>query len=879
MEQPRTFTGYQRSRTTRRSVRIGESASRLLIGIGGIGTIVAVSLVMVFLISVVVPLFRGESLETASGGDRGLVSAAGGAVTDTAPDFLLVDEHQVIGVAAFEGASRVRTFRPDTGEGLEEHTLFGGRVPAAWALDHREGWLIAGFQDGFTRIARLGFLTDFLEEEDAPDSLRDLEEGVLAEDRGGIAERTPVGQLRIQRFHFEEDEPVAVFDGSGVALVDIEVLSSGPVVAAMADDGTLTINQVSRRRNLLTGVVTITLSGGAIAVPQVGLRGLPAYLYLTGVGDNVYLIWPDGLLIRYDTRNLEAPQEAEQVRLLPAGSGLEVTAIEFMIGRTTMVVGDSGGNVRTWFRVKPEQPGTVDGAVLVNSHAFTGADSPVTAIAVSRRKRLVAAGHASGEVRLYHVTSDQQLSRITSRVPVARLALAPKDDGLYVLGAGGAMGRYRIHAPHPEATLQALFTPVWYEGNVGPGHVWQSSSGTDHFEPKYGLIPLIFGTLKATFYSLLFGVPIALLAAIYTSEFLHPRIKARIKPMIEMMASLPSVVLGFLAALVVAPFVENVVPAVLMSFVLVPLLFLLGAYLMQLLPRELDVRLRRFRVAIIALVVLPAGVLLAAVLGPAFEGLMFYGNLKLWLDGQVGDGGPGWVLLLLPLSGVAVIYLITRAVNPRLRTLSERLSRRQAALLELGKYLGGLAAVVLAAWLGSRLLVLIGWDSRIGFPLIGPVFGTYIQRNSLVVGFIMGFAIIPIIYTLADDALASVPEHLRSASLASGATPWQTTIRVIVPTAMSGLFSAVMIGLGRAVGETMIVLMAAGNTPVLEWNIFNGFRTLSANIAVELPEAVANSTHYRILFLAALVLFAMTFVVNTVAELVRLRFRKRAFEL
>jgi len=88
-----------------------------------------------------------------------------------------------------------------------------------------------------------------------------------------------------------------------------------------------------------------------------------------------------------------------------------------------------------------------------------------------------------------------------------------------------------------------------------------------------------------------------------------------------------------------------------------------------------------------------------------------------------------------------------------------------------------------------------------------------------------------------------------------------------------------MIGLGRAVGETMIVLMATGNTPVMDWNVFSGFRTLSANIAVELPESVPNDTHYRVLFLAALVLFAITFVVNTFAELVRQRFRKRAFQL
>jgi phosphate transport system permease protein len=143
----------------------------------------------------------------------------------------------------------------------------------------------------------------------------------------------------------------------------------------------------------------------------------------------------------------------------------------------------------------------------------------------------------------------------------------------------------------------------------------------------------------------------------------------------------------------------------------------------------------------------------------------------------------------------------------------------------------------------------------------------------------MSFAIIPLIFTIADDALSSVPEHLRSASLGAGATPWQTVMRVIVPAASGGIFSAVMIGLGRAVGETMIVLMAAGNTPLLKWNIFNGFQTLSAALATELPEAARGTAHYRVLFLAALTLFAMTFVVNTAAEVVRQRVRRRSHEL
>src|SRR5208282_3739637 len=99
------------------------------------------------------------------------------------------------------------------------------------------------------------------------------------------------------------------------------------------------------------------------------------------------------------------------------------------------------------------------------------------------------------------------------------LALAPKDDGLMALSPAG-LWQWHVNPRYPEVTLRALFLPVWYEGYERPAHVWQSSSGSDEFEPKFGLWPLVFGTLKATFYSLLMGVPLALLAAIYTSEFL-----------------------------------------------------------------------------------------------------------------------------------------------------------------------------------------------------------------------------------------------------------------------------------------------------------------------------------------------------------------------
>lgn len=152
---------------------------------------------------------------------------------------------------------------------------------------------------------------------------------------------------------------------------------------------------------------------------------------------------------------------------------------------------------------------------------------------------------------------------------------------------------------------------------------------------------------------------------------------------------------------------------------------------------------------------------------------------------------------------------------------------------------------------------------------------TFDQRNALVVGIAMGFAVIPNIYSIAEDAVFSVPKSLTFGSLALGATPWQTLTRVVILTASPGIFSALMIGMGRAVGETMIVLMATGNTPIMEANIFEGMRTLAANVAVEMPESEVGGTHFRVLFLAALVLLMFTFVMNTLAEVIRQRLRTK----
>jgi phosphate transport system permease protein len=229
--------------------------------------------------------------------------------------------------------------------------------------------------------------------------------------------------------------------------------------------------------------------------------------------------------------------------------------------------------------------------------------------------------------------------------------------------------------------------------------------------------------------------------------------------------------------------------------------------------------------------------------------------------------------LTLPLSAFFINWAISYRFGSELNRFILSKPMPYSALIDLSRWLTVGSLTVITSLVAAYFLELIGFDPRESFM------GTYVQRNTMIVGFAMGFAVIPIIYTLAEDALNSVPEHLRSASLGCGATPWQTAAWIILPTAISGIFSAIMIGMGRAVGETMIVVMSAGNTPLIDWNIFNGLRSLSANIAVELPEAPKDGTLYRVLFLTGLVLFSMTFVINTIAELVRIHFRKKAKQL
>ena len=472
----------------------------------------------------------------------------------------------------------------------------------------------------------------------------------------------------------------------------------------------------------------------------------------------------------------------------------KITSIFWLLGRSSLVVGSEQGELAIISQSLNSQTNRLQFQTIKK---LTIGTEPIERGSISLRNRafLVQAGKT---LHLYYATTGEKIwQHSVGAVPKA-IALNPKYDKIFVLDRSGELTIRHLEDPHPESSWATFFNKLWYEGQSEPQYVWQSTGGDSGFEPKLSMVPLIFGALKGTLYALLFAIPIAILAAIYTSQFLKPSYKKVIKPAMEIMASLPSVVLGFMGALVLAPIMDSRMPSFIAVLVAAPLFSILIGWGWGTLPKSTRN-------------LIPNGM----------EFVVFI------------------PILLL------VSWFFWQYAGPCLESQLFYVSR------------DGEKIVDFRSW----------WTDFYGLP--------FEQRNCLVVGIMMGFAVIPIIFTIADDSMTNVPVYLRSASLALGASRWQTTVRVVLPTAFSGIFSALMIGFGRAVGETMIMVMATGNTPIMTMNLFDGMRTLSANIAVELPEAPHHSTLYRALFLGALLLFLLTFVLNTVAEILRQRIRNK----
>jgi phosphate transport system permease protein len=717
--------------------------ARRLIGLGGLVVIAAVMLILFYLMYVVTPLFLPAKMsQTGIGGNPDW--GKNGTV------FLALEEQQQVAFRISQNGM-AEFFRLDGLNVIESTTLAKtGQNIAVVADDQGNSGLVAvAWEDGQVSLLQHVYKTDF---------------------SAGVEQRKIIPSLD---FPHGTDQRVLMPEGgiTGLALSDSE---TELVLAAAGSGGRVRIEWNDKQENFLSGEISLESSVKALDVDfeitAITLSDNHRWLYLGDGDGRVHFIRIAGM------------QEIQTVQVSDTG----ISSMVMLLGGISVLAGDTNGVITQLFPVR-DQDNQYSLEVI---RRFEGQQGAITRIVPEQRRKGFISVDADGSLAIYHSTAGRLVlqQQLAGGLPSA-LALAPRASGLLVLNTDGSADFMDIDNEHPEVSFASLWSKVWYENYTEAEYVWQSSASNNEFEPKFSLTPLAFGTLKAALYAMLFALPLALAGAAFTAYFMSPALRRMVKPTIEIMAALPTVILGFLAGLWFAPFLEENLAGVLALLLVMPAGLLLFAWFWTRAEWRVKDYVKEGWEPILLLPVLVAlGILSIEVAGP-LQNLLFEGDLRSWLSREAG----------------------------------------------------------------------ISYD----------------QRNAMVVGCAMGFAVIPTIFSMAEDAIYGVPKSLSDGSLALGATPWQTMVRVILPTASPGMFSAVMIGLGRAVGETMIVLMATGNTPIMDWNLFEGMRTLAANIAVEMPESAMNSSHYRILFLAALVLFMFTFVVNTGAELVRQRLREK----
>ena len=721
---------------------------RYLVALGGISVIIAIVLIAFYLLYVVLPMFKPAQLERLASYPTP-VAASGSTLHYS------MEEQAEIGLRV-SSTGQLIFFDSADGSLIRQQSLLPeGSAPltAFAAGDPAQRLLAAGLADGRVMLATHEYDLSY------------------PNDQRLITPRMawPAGAAPLQ------------LDERGRALRQVAAQADGEqsTVVALTEDGRLLLLNISQQESFLDAAAE-----KLVIRSQIPFYGEVLRLLLTVDQRTLYVAGQGGLLTYFDLSDKAAPRLVQRVQVVDAPH--QISELALLSGGISVLVGGSNGRITQWFPVRDPQ----NNYRLARVREFASQQARILAIAPEYFRKGFLAVDESGYLGIYHATAHRTVKlEQLSADPLALLAVAPRANAALIEDAAGQAQFWQVENEHPEISWSSIWGKVWYESRAEPEYIWQSSSASSDFEPKFSLTPLAFGTLKAAFYAMLFAMPLAIMGAVYTAYFMSARLRGLVKPTIEIMEALPTVILGFLAGLWFAPFVERNMPGLFLCMLLLPLSTALAAYLWDRLPNRLTHKIPEGWEAALLLPVLSGAGMLSFGLGQPLEIILFDGNMPQWLNTELG----------------------------------------------------------------------ISYD----------------QRNSLVVGVAMGFAVIPTIFSISEDAVYGVPRHLTTGSLALGATSWQTMLRVVLLTASPGIFSAVMIGLGRAVGETMIVLMATGNTAIMDLNIFAGFRALSANIAVEMPESEVGSTHYRILFLAGLTLFMATFAFNTIAEVVRQRLRAK----
>ena len=729
----------------RRIRALKDHLTRWYVFIGGLAVLGAITLIFFFLGYVVFPLFQGADLNAKQALTPVWMQDAG------KPLMLSIEEQNQVGMRVSD-KGMVLFFNAKTGDELSRVNLplpVGTQVTSIGEDQPGNPLAALGLSNGQVLVFRHTYRVSY------PDNKKTISPAV----------EYPYGETPI------------VLDPQGRPLEHVNLsVNDSTLVLAGSSGAQLSVLSLTSEENMMTGEVTN--AEARIDLPQMTEK--VKALYIDPRQQWLYVI--NGRA-QADVFSLRDKSLNGRYKLADDAT-TEITASTQLVGGISLIFGDSNGALSQWFMARDP-----DGEQrFKHIRSFKMGTSPIVEITAEQRRKGFLALDAAGEIGVFHSTAHRTLLVEKVAEGPGIMALSPRANRV-IVEEGGKLLPLTLQNPHPEISWSALWSKVWYENYDEPKYVWQSTAANTDFEPKMSLAPLTFGTLKAAFYAMLLAAPLAVAAAIYTAYFMAPSLRRKVKPVIELMEAMPTVILGFFAGLFLAPYVEGHLPGIFSLLMLMPIGILVAGFTWSRLPESIRLRVPDGWESVILIPVLLFVGWLSLYMSPFMEAWFFGGDMRLWISHDLGI--------------------------------------------------------------------------------------TYDQRNALVVGLAMGFAVIPNIYSIAEDAVFSVPRGLTLGSLALGATPWQTMTRVVILTASPGIFSALMIGMGRAVGETMIVLMATGNTPVMEMNLFEGLRTLAANVAVEMPESEVGGSHYRVLFLSALVLLLFTFIMNTLAELIRQRLRKK----
>ncbi|MBF8778584.1 ABC transporter permease subunit [Pseudomonas fulva] len=730
----------------RRMRALKDRLTRWYVLVGGLAVLAAITLIFFYLAYVVLPLFQGAELTSKKAMEPAWLQQDAGK-----PLMIALEEQNLVGMRV-SNRGQALFFDTKTGDELKRVDLplpAGTQVSSISADQPGSPLVVLGLSNGQALVFDHTYKITY------PDNRKTINSAI----------GYPYGQAPF------------TLDDQGRPLDHVSLSVNGDTLVLAGSTGShLQVLSLTREENMMTGEVSteqarIDLPQMTEAVKAIYIDPRQQWLYVLNGRANA------------DVFSLREKNLNGRYKLLEDGNA-EITASAQLVGGISLILGDSKGGLSQWFMARDP-----DGEQRFKQiRTFQLGKAAVVQIDAEERRKGFIALDSEGKLGVFHSTAHRTLLVEPVAEAGGVLALSPRANRIFI-EQGGKLLPLSLSNPHPEVSFSALWSKVWYENYDEPKYVWQSTASNTDFEPKLSLSPLTFGTLKAAFYAMILAAPLAIAAAIYTAYFMAPGMRRKVKPVIELMEAMPTVILGFFAGLFLAPYLEGHLPGVFSLFLLLPVGILLAGFVWSRLPESLRLRVPDgWEAAILIPVILLTG-WFALYMSPFLETWFFGGDMRLWITNDLGI--------------------------------------------------------------------------------------TYDQRNALVVGIAMGFAVIPNIYSIAEDAVFSVPRSLTLGSLALGATPWQTLTRVVILTASPGIFSALMIGMGRAVGETMIVLMATGNTPVMELNLFEGMRTLAANVAVEMPESEVGGSHYRVLFLAALVLLMFTFVMNTLAELIRQRLRKK----